>query len=768
MPIEPSVFHEIKTSDVQQQPIYAYKHFKVTHVGFDTASGYHRHDGQFSPVPPPLGAQQHIYPEVLNVTGDESDFQGRRRNKATIWQGIDARFYRFPYDPGNTMELSDRRTAVKFLSVSCSVLTAPYFEVGERIKKGSVSCSFMRTSSYSWAVQDDTYGNLRDPRVFTSSMATSSRNILYMSFNEVYRDVKDGLQFEVSQLGGDVLPPKINNISYAMGSDDQFSRFYDTINENVKLMVGVTPDEHPHPIGRRPGSGYAANFANTSSFIRIPNNDVFNRFNCCDDWTIAFWYCRGSQADFDKVTKTPILSKGGIVQEEFFDTITHFEKRPIKGVRVHEHPHPGSQKANRKKGEGSTGLKTRSPRIELLKKTTKRKLFRDKNVPMPDIDQDFKEIRTPFNIGIENEGGYTRVHFQASDGKSALHISSSTIDDHNLLVFPNNGDVYSFAGNANADKAWMHVAVRNLQNTASIFINGVQGGTTGSIPSLPTQNKSDLMFGRYNTFNAEFAPISVDRKGLRLQKGFFQTEGNMQVDGPLVLFADCQLSIKGDLNIGAFGSLIMQPHSRLIVYGNFSSAGTLDLQLGSELEIVNYDYAEDNFGLAEFRMYDYGLNQENITSLADRDYRTGSLYQTNVVGNVFYRNHQFVISSPMPMYRSGSGAFFHDFDVRYRGTHKIYENNVLVRVPKDLCNVSMNPTATYQIPTVGDSCKTNQRDVLPGEFRKHMFVSGTAFPYITTIGLYDNDCRLLAVGKMAQPIQKRSDIDMNFIVRWDY
>ena len=172
--------------------------------------------------------------------------------------------------------------------------------------------------------------------------------------------------------------------------------------------------------------------------------------------------------------------------------------------------------------------------------------------------------------------------------------------------------------------------------------------------------------------------------------------------------------------------------------------------------------------LAELRMYEYAIDDNAINSLANRDFTSGSLYQTNVGGNVFYRNHQFVISSPMPMYRSGSGAFFHDFDVRYRGTHKIYENNVLVRVPKDLCNVSMNPSATYQIPTVGDACQTNQRNTLPGEFRKHMFVSGTAFPYITTIGLYDDDCRLLAVGKMAQPITKRDDVDMNFIVRWDY
>jgi hypothetical protein len=48
------------------------------------------------------------------------------------------------------------------------------------------------------------------------------------------------------------------------------------------------------------------------------------------------------------------------------------------------------------------------------------------------------------------------------------------------------------------------------------------------------------------------------------------------------------------------------------------------------------------------------------------------------------------------------------------------------------------------------------------------FVSSSDFaPYITTIGLYDNFGQLLAIGKLAQPIKKRSDVDMNFLIRLD-
>ena len=34
--------------------------------------------------------------------------------------------------------------------------------------------------------------------------------------------------------------------------------------------------------------------------------------------------------------------------------------------------------------------------------------------------------------------------------------------------------------------------------------------------------------------------------------------------------------------------------------------------------------------------------------------------------------------------------------------------------------------------------------------------------------MHNDNAELMAVAKLAQPIQKRDDIDMNFVVRWDY
>jgi len=209
------------------------------------------------------------------------------------------------------------------------------------------------------------------------------------------------------------------------------------------------------------------------------------------------------------------------------------------------------------------------------------------------------------------------------------------------------------------------------------------------------------------------------------------------------------------------------------VTGSGGTTGTLpDFTSNTSDVVLGNSNSERQDGveqmIAEVRMYDYAVNDTGIASLGNNHYISASCYQTNVAGNVFYKNGQVVASSPLPKYNSGSGIFGDTWNVKYRGTHTIYENECLVRVPKDQFNVTMNPTSTYRPVTDGDICDANQTTLPPGELRKGLFVSGTLKPYITTIGLYNDKAEMLASAKLAQPIQKSPDIDMNFVVRWDY
>jgi len=216
---------------------------------------------------------------------------------------------------------------------------------------------------------------------------------------------------------------------------------------------------------------------------------------------------------------------------------------------------------------------------------------------------------------------------------------------------------------------------------------------------------------------------------------------------------------------------------RLFVNGTQAASATMpknttsneaDLIFGSNnLTTTN---AANSHRIAEFRLYDTSASLAQISTLKDNSGTSPKLYQTNVAGNIFYRNGQLVVSSPLPKYNVTNGGFFDNtFDVSYKGQHTIYENEVMVRIPADSLNVSMNPSATYR-PPAGETelCDTGQSNRPAGELRKTMFTDGKALPYISTIGLYNDMGQLLAIGKMAQPIQKRDDVDMNFIIRWDY
>ncbi len=230
----------------------------------------------------------------------------------------------------------------------------------------------------------------------------------------------------------------------------------------------------------------------------------------------------------------------------------------------------------------------------------------------------------------------------------------------------------------------------------------------------------------------------------------------------------CKIYING-LETGSNGSIPIE-----------STVNTANILVGTDT-LNTASSMPFNGNIAEIRMYDYRPADSYISSLAGNDFYTGSLYQTNVFGNIFYRNGQIVMSSPMPKYHdvlfNGPTADPNTFKMVYRGQHTIYENDVMIRIPGNSFNISMNPSAVYR-PASGDNnaCNNNTDNsssgaemfLRPGDYRKSMFMTGTAYPYITTIGLYNDQSQLLAVGKLAEPIQKRDDIDMNIVVRWDY
>jgi hypothetical protein len=174
------------------------------------------------------------------------------------------------------------------------------------------------------------------------------------------------------------------------------------------------------------------------------------------------------------------------------------------------------------------------------------------------------------------------------------------------------------------------------------------------------------------------------------------------------------------------------------------------------------------------------------------------------VGNVFYNQGLIVLT------RDVAEKLQNRWKLDYKSTKTIYEHEYLLIADQDEFNVSQNPSA---VVTVGGEYESftdtsgNIRRVYTKQPTKyirkasslenatgsldytytysgsigttkagfeHWDLSGSMdstgsflAPFITTIGLYDDDCDLIAVAKLPQPIKSEHDLTVNFIVRFD-
>ena len=187
------------------------------------------------------------------------------------------------------------------------------------------------------------------------------------------------------------------------------------------------------------------------------------------------------------------------------------------------------------------------------------------------------------------------------------------------------------------------------------------------------------------------------------------------------------------------------------------------------------DFASLSGSLDEFRMYNKGLTESEIKGLANNDFVTGSAYQTDTIGEVFYNHGVMVVSDPRPKYRyvwtGQSGTWNYGNEVanendnvpnsseygwltKYKSSKQLHELNVLCEVGANEFNVSQNPTLKIN----NDSEASEMKGMVTGsDFRN----------YFTTIGLYNPNGDLIAVGKLASAIQNRSDVDITVKVRMD-
>ena len=351
MPIIPSVFQPIRANDVQQRPIKAYKNYIVNNNTNFTSSGFMRHDAHY------LKHTPHIDPDNVDQStqvqtsysypyNGVDEYPGT--NKFVVWNSIDHKYYRHPFDPARCHELTDEQTVEKMYFYSASILSLPYMDVGEQIKPGTLTGSFKHEDT-TYSLVDDGHGNLRQPLIATESFASASRCIFHMSFNDVFRKASSAKSIFAPDGGEDIISGSFN---YKIGKLHEKAQ---GINLSITGGIAALRPQYVAPAfdylnhAKYKPSGLAMQFDTTIGaygHIRIPHNERFNRFSKCDNWSISFWYKHGGpRPDVHPSGSTSykyILTKGGVKKEMFYDNV---QKLSFEGDTEIQIPHIKSSTA---------------------------------------------------------------------------------------------------------------------------------------------------------------------------------------------------------------------------------------------------------------------------------------------------------------------------------------------------------------------------------------------------------------------------------------
>lgn len=174
------------------------------------------------------------------------------------------------------------------------------------------------------------------------------------------------------------------------------------------------------------------------------------------------------------------------------------------------------------------------------------------------------------------------------------------------------------------------------------------------------------------------------------------------------------------------------------------------------------------------------------------------------VGNVFYNQGLIVFTLDADIRTRLADGWSLD----YKSTETIYENEFLLIVEPDEFNISQNPSAVVEVGRVTEyitgsdnriyktttnagvkyirkistlengnvldySYTSQYNNSISGGFEDYEYKTSLdstgsyLAPFITTIGLYDDNCDLVAVAKIPQPIKSDPELPINFIIRFD-
>lgn len=276
-------------------------------------------------------------------------------------------------------------------------------------------------------------------------------------------------------------------------------------------------------------------------------------------------------------------------------------------------------------------------------------------------------------------------------------------------------------------------SIDRLVGTNTIF--STTGSTTGFVE---TRYQSSVYDFAKQLYYSNYISGSL---GSPVETASFNPDGT--ITGPYYgptydNYLESTLSFPKNFSIGS-GSKVGIVSIPNELYGDYIKPGTLRITSGSIVRFI--DDGEGNLYYGD-RLIGNIFYSHGTIVLTDQ----GNLYSGYTIGT--YGN---VLYSPT----TGSisiidNVLVSDFDITFRSTQTIYETQYKCTLGDSEFNVTLNPSSMNSDGLANSN------------------TTGSDFqPYITTVGLYNDNKELMAVGKLAKPVQKLPSTDLNFIINID-
>ena len=388
-----------------------------------------------------------------------------------------------------------------------------------------------------------------------------------------------------------------------------------------------------------------------------------------------------------------------------------------------------------------------------------------KRIPKSDISirpfkayKEWDELSADVSVLVAEEGNYSNTQLI---NINAGHLSGSTYNKHSLF-----GQIKSTFYNGKEDNPIQRYGIKT--NGFTIFTKIKERYLSGSavVISIPEKCVGEgIKRGSVRL---------VDNTNIYLDDGCGNLSGNnIAVELDIVNFDNEQITLQDLTNVLISFEIVqlnLETNILEVVYNTIPYT----------LQLIKIDFKNDILEVDEIPFLDNLLNQ---------------------LGNIFYAQGLIVLTEVQNFNTSS-------FNLYYKSTETIYEHEYLLIVNEDEFNVSQNPTSVVEVGRetefiTGSDNKIYKVTTNPGvkyikkksilengnilDYRitsqytssisggfEHYDLSGSVdstgsflAPFITTIGLYDDNCDLVAVAKLPQPIKSEPDIPVNFIIRFD-